>query len=86
MDKILELLFNLFKFRDEEIAQEGGLVGEVLEGLRGIVEREIDRMDLGDGEIVNKCWNIVSDVCQNERFVGIGTVCEQIEATVVRLS
>lgn len=68
-DKVLDLLYNLFKFKDEEICENAGIPMAVLDNLKSIIEREMNRKDLGDAEIVNKCWNIITDISQNERFV-----------------
>lgn len=58
------MIFNLIKFKGEEILSQSGLVAITLSNLTAVVEREVERADLGDKDIINKCWNIITDISQ----------------------
>lgn len=78
------MIYNLFKFKDDDIGTELNLVILTLNNLKMIIEREVLRVDLGDKDIISKSWNIISDIAQNKRFVDV--LSEQIEETILSLS
>lgn len=55
-----------------------------LNNLRAVIEREVLRADLGDKDIINKCWNIITDICQFDQFVN--NLAHDIEGVIVALS
>ena len=69
-EKILETMFYLYKYKDIEISQEPELLVGTVQHLSQIIYKEVE---LGQETItklnINKCWNIISDIAENELFI-----------------
>lgn len=63
--KILDMIYNLFKYKDNEIES---LVEQTLNIVGEMILKEGRKKDVADKDIITKCWNIISDICQNEKF------------------
>lgn len=61
----LDVLYNLYKYKDDEARESVEIVLETLESLDIVIEKEMHKNKLGDKTIINKCWNVICDISSN---------------------
>lgn len=49
-----------------------------------MILKEGRKRDVADKDIINKCWNIIADICQNDKFAK--KFCPQISNVLLALT
>lgn len=54
---------------DQELSEQPDLVIKTINNLAWVIERELTKSNCINKIVINKSWNVITTVCENERFI-----------------